>query len=392
MRFDRIDASGNRDGGISRRDLEVFLDLTARPPEPAIPGVPSFTKQTTVPYPGKQDDIYFVNAKTGWYVNGTQGADKSGRIYKTEDGGVTWNEQRVSPGTFFRCVGFVDELHGFAGNIGPDYFPNVSDTTSLYETHDGGKTWSAVTNISGPLPTGLCAIDVAKVPFVHSGHTEYKTLLHAAGRVGGPAHLMRSEDEGKSWTSQDMSAHMDFITDVKFLNDQRGFVIGATIVNGEPRGVIVATEDGGKSWNTTYMGTTAATMWKVVFPTSLVGYATILSTGRAERQAIAKTVDGGKTWSELPLVDNPNANELGVGFIDEKRGWVGTTAGGFYTADGGASWVPAPGMGNAVNKIRLVPRPDGSTDVIAIGVNVSKTTLAPTDTSARAAHLRALRT
>lgn len=95
-------------------------------------------KLNTDRYRGKQDDIYFVNDRVGWYGNG------AGKIYKTDDGGQTWIKQLDQAGTYFRCLAFIDEQHGFAGNIGPGYFPNVSDTNPLYETKDSGQTWSAV--------------------------------------------------------------------------------------------------------------------------------------------------------------------------------------------------------------------------------------------------------
>lgn len=97
----------------------------------------------------KQDDVFFLSPALGWSVNG------SGRIYKTRDGGATWTKMLDQPGTYFRCIGFLDSLHGFAGNIGMDYFPNVSDATPLYRTDDGGVSWKPVTSISGDTPTGL---------------------------------------------------------------------------------------------------------------------------------------------------------------------------------------------------------------------------------------------
>jgi hypothetical protein len=81
-----------------------------------LPADPKWQKLNTVAYLGKQDDIFFLNADLGWYVDG------GGKIYKTTDGGKTWIEKLSQPGTFFRIVGFVNEEIGFAGNIGIDYF------------------------------------------------------------------------------------------------------------------------------------------------------------------------------------------------------------------------------------------------------------------------------
>ena len=74
--------------------------------------------------------LTFVNANVGWYVNG------AGKIFKTINSGTSWELQLNRSGTFFRCVAFLDEQNGFAGNIGPSYFPGVTDSCPLYETED----------------------------------------------------------------------------------------------------------------------------------------------------------------------------------------------------------------------------------------------------------------
>ena len=94
----------------------------------------NWEKLNTETYKGKQDDIFFVNERVGWYINGF------GKIYHTTDGGQIWKLQLEKKGTFFRCVAFIDSLHGFVGTVGTDYFPNVTDTIPLYKTTDGGES------------------------------------------------------------------------------------------------------------------------------------------------------------------------------------------------------------------------------------------------------------
>ena len=86
------------------------------------------------------------------------------------------------------------------------------------------------------------------------------------------------------------------------------------------------------------------------------------------RRVIVKTTDGGKSWKEVVLVDAPAVQQFGIGFLDEKRGWVGCRAGGYETRDGGKSWAPGA-FGAAVNKIRVV-RDATRTRVFAIGTDV----------------------
>lgn len=334
-----------------------------------LPADAVWRKLDTVPYQGKQDDIHFIDPARGWYVNG------AGKIYATEDGGKTWQEQLSQPGTFFRTVGFLDEHRGFAGNIGIDYFPGVTDTRPLYATRDGGKTWSVVESLTGEQVKGLCAIDVLHSPFVNAGSLDRRTIVHAGGRVGGPATLLRSLDGGETWKIIDMTPHTAMILDVKFFDAMNGIVFGASdsdVQKSHAR--ILRTQDGGVTWKTVYQSTRPYELtWKGSFPTDRIGYATIQSYDpdpANSRRYVVKTTDGGRSWKELPLVDDARVRQFGIGFHDARIGWVGTSTGGFQTVDGGRTWTPVD-LGRAVNKIRVLPTDDGFV-AYAIGVDVYK--------------------
>ena len=367
-------ASCAADGGGEKAKAKAIAKA-APPAKPestyTLPADAKWQKLDTVAYRGKQDDIFFLNSNLGWYVNG------GGKIYKTTDGGMTWIEKLSKTGTFFRTIGFVDEKLGFAGNIGTDYFPNVSDTTPLYVTADGGETWRAVTAVEGPTVKGLCAIDVLHTKFINSGVLQSRTVIHAGGRVGGPAFLMRSIDNGQPWKSMDVSAHTKMILDVKFFDESQGLIMGATDTDVEKsNALIIATKDGGVTWTKVYQSTRPfEIIWKVSFPTRDVGYATIQNYNpdkTVSQRHVAKTTDGGQTWREIPLVNEHPVREFGVGFADAHLGWVGTSSGGYQTTDGGANWTFVE-VGRAVNKVRIVR--DAASDGFvgyAIGVDVRK--------------------
>jgi photosystem II stability/assembly factor-like uncharacterized protein len=326
-------------------------------------------KLPTEAYKGKQDDIFFIDARTGFYGNG------AGKIFKTVDGGRHWTLVLNKPGTYIRALGFVDGQTGFAGNIGTEYFPGVTDTTPLYRTVDGGATWLPVTGMSGPEVKGLCAIDILKSGFINAGNLEQRTVVHAAGRVGGPAYVMRSLDAGASWRTIDMSPWLAAITDIKFFDEMNGIVVGSDDASIErSHAVVVSTRDGGQTWQRVYTSTRPYELsWKASFPSRDVGYVTVQNYNpdkKVTQRVVAKTLDGGKTWQELALADDFAVREFGVAFADEKTGWVGTTTTGFATRDGGLTWQRVE-MGRAVNKIRIVP--DGEHYVgYAIGVDVYK--------------------
>lgn len=332
-------------------------------------------KLPTVDYKGKQDDIFFVNAELGFYANG------QGKIYRSSDGGTSWELVLDKPGTYFRALGMIDTLHGYAGNIGTEYFPGVTDETPLYETLDGGKTWHPVANLPGKPVKGICAIDIVRSEFINAGVLDRRTIIHAGGRVGSPAQLLRSIDGGQSWTNIDMSPWVAMIVDVKFFDEMNGIVFaGSDAQIANSHALIVATHDGGKSWSKVYESTRPYELtWKGSFPSREVGYASIqnYNPDKTEDQRwIAKTTDGGKTWQEVPLVKDFAVREFGIGFANKDLGWVGTSKGGFETRDGGQTWKPI-NLGRVVNKIRILPDGKNSFTAYAIGADAYKFAVPP---------------
>jgi photosystem II stability/assembly factor-like uncharacterized protein/pimeloyl-ACP methyl ester carboxylesterase len=325
-------------------------------------------KLNTDKYPGKQDDICFIDENRGWYVNGY------GSIYRTRDGGNSWEKQLEKKGTFFRCIAFIDSLRGFAGTVGTDYFPNVSDTIPLYATGDGGKTWNPV-SYKGPYVKGLCAIDMVKEQYINHGNIAFRYHLYAVGRVGSPANMMVSHDNGETWESWPVTSGK-MLFDIKMFNKENGIACSASSENmEESNALILSTSDGGKTWKQVYQSKRPfECTWKASFPSRETGYVTIQSyhpDTTVKEQRIVKTTDGGKTWTEHHLVTDAKAREFGIGFLDDKHGFVGTVNSGYETTDGGIRWNPID-LGRACNKIRIYKNADGKQYGYSIGVNVYK--------------------
>lgn len=329
----------------------------------------TWDKLSTEPYKGKQDDICFVDANTGWYINGY------GKIYHTTNGGETWTIQLEQKGTFFRCVAFIDSLNGFAGTVGTDYFPNVTDSIPLYKTTDGGRHWTPV-SYKGRYVKGLCAMDIVKEEFVNHGEIGYRFNIYGVGRVGTPANFMVSHDNGNTFTSMDMSKYCSALYDIKMLNKHEGFACASTGEDmDKSHACILHTTDGGQTWKNVYESKRPFEItWKVFFPSAKIGYATIQSynpDSTVTLQHFIKTKNGGKSWKEHMLCNDYKARSFGVGFIDENTGFIGTMNSGYETKDGGKSWSKID-LGRACNKIRIVHQPNGEVYGYAIGVNVYK--------------------
>ncbi len=340
----------------------------------------AWKKLPTVAFRGKQDDIHFISADIGWYGNG------EGFIYRTLDGGNTWQQQWRQPGTFVRALGMVDDQLGFMGNVGTDYYPGVTDTEALYETRNGGATWVPVgaarvdtVLAKGAKVKGLCAIDVLNKRSIFQGQLEDRTIIHAAGRVGGPPFLMRSLDKGQSWKVTELSAVCGAIMDVKFFDESNGLLCAATTADpAQSHALMLRTIDGGATWQPVYRSKRLFELcWKVSFPTREIGFATVQSYDpdkNKSQRVVIKTTDGGRTWNELNLVNDHAIRQFGIGFLTPLIGWVGTNNTGFQTLDGGVTWSPVE-FGRAVNKIRIMPKADGGAVAFAIGSDVYKLTI-----------------
>lgn len=81
------------------------------------------------PYDAYLYTVFFIDNLTGW----TAGSD--GKVFKTTDGGVTWERKYTNVDCQFKTIFFTDADHGWVA--GGDYH---TDAMILY-TEDGGETW-----------------------------------------------------------------------------------------------------------------------------------------------------------------------------------------------------------------------------------------------------------
>src|SRR4051812_16308176 len=98
---------------------------------------PAWTQLPNSPVVSRHDDVYPLNESLAWTASGRDG------IFKTSDAGVTWKKVFTNAATHFRCIAFASATRGWAGNLGPgSYDTGVTDPNVMYETFDGGQTWT----------------------------------------------------------------------------------------------------------------------------------------------------------------------------------------------------------------------------------------------------------
>jgi photosystem II stability/assembly factor-like uncharacterized protein len=180
------------------------------------------------------------------YVLAAGEGDKS-RIYKTTDGGKTWQLQFTNPDSagFFDALAFWDETHGIA--VGDP----VGGKFQLVHTTDG-KTWQ-------PLNADMPAALADEGAFAASGtclitHGENGAWFVSGGPNG--ARAFHTTDRGKTWAVQTTplaaGSKSAGAFGIAFRDATHGMIVGGDYTKPDESGAhAVITADGGKTWTPT---------------------------------------------------------------------------------------------------------------------------------------------
>jgi hypothetical protein len=227
----------------------------------------------------------------------------------------------------------VDDQRGWIGTL--------TTMRKLFETTDGGTTWTRVLGLATIGPPGLCGMWAAS-----------PDVVYGVGAYYGGASILKTTDGGASWDSLSVGGLATTLIDVRFTSETDGMIVGG--IGDWPdstRARVLTTTDGGLSWTVAHTGSrTREWCWKISFPTPNVGYVSMELFGE-ETGNFLRTTDGGASWTEMPFLP---LEEQAIGFVSETHGWIGGKGTPTHeTTDGGVTWNPA-GFSTLLNRIRVL--------------------------------------
>ncbi|MGZ3903921.1 MAG: YCF48-related protein [Bacteroidia bacterium] len=232
--------------------------------------------------------VYFVNQNTGFA--GTTYSE----IFKTTDGGATWNLSGTASGAVYSLF-FATDSVGYAAGAGG----------TMSKTTDGGITWAGQSTGQGYQITSV---------YFHGKDTGFATTQN-----GG---ILRTNNGGSFWFAQTSGTSYN-LNSIFFTDLNNGWAVGST-------GTILHTTDGGATWNPQSSGS-GAILNSVFFTSAFEGFVC------GQGGNMLHTSDGGSTWSSTY---SSTTNDLySIHFTDAYHGYAcGMTGTVIKTFDAGGMW------------------------------------------------------
>jgi photosystem II stability/assembly factor-like uncharacterized protein len=253
-----------------------------------IPGIPD----------GFLQQIFAIDADTAYITVYVESSQSSKGIYKTTDGGLTWNKQTAYNTSLYGpgYIHFFDSQNGVV--IGD---PNLE----AYTTTNGGLTWNPVTMPSA-LSDELTWLGESRITAV--GNTVWFSTNYR---------LFQSTDKGYTWTVLfNEQQYYGWLPSIAFQDNQTG-IYALKISGFGTNHIYKKTTNGGTTWSTlsnSIIDNLAPSCIQHIPGTSSVY---IASGGRTPTmRGVAVTYDAGESWT---LIDT-----LGVfliNFVNDQLGW-----------------------------------------------------------------------
>ncbi len=226
--------------------------------------------------------VRFVSAEEGW-VAGGRNALAGGVIFHTTDAGANWQVEAGDPQSSDRAFG---DLRFLGSKLGFAVQSTSGGDHQLLRTTDG-QTWN---------PVGTVA----------QHRTDYQFTSAEVGFAAAGNDILRTTDAGRKW---------ERVYQCRIKAE----------INGLTREVPCSFE-------------------KLFFVDAQTGYAMSRSVAAGAGFVIARTADGGTTWTPNLVLPGEDGKEGGLYFINAETGILRTISGKlFRTADAGKTWIGVSG-------------------------------------------------
>ena len=252
-------------------------------------------------------------------------------LYQTHDGGNTWTKNTYSDIYFARGIFFLNDNIGFIGKFktidGGDTWENVfSEHLEEYENIDGFALVDSLNGwaiCSGSIYKTINGGDTWEKVDQYSTHALYDIVFskEGAGWIAGLGGNIYNMPKNSSDWIKVSKITTNNLKDIYFINENVGWCVGYN-------GIILHTVDGGDSWIKQECPVDSLLL-SVKFLNDQIGWV-------VGYNIVLYTEDGGETWE---VRDDLYGRFVDVDFFDEQVGLIIDYYGKVYKTDNnGESW------------------------------------------------------
>ncbi len=277
---------------------------------------------------------FFLNKSTAWLIQPDKQDFNNGTLYRTLDGGQTWNATKVPFGP--NSLQFLNTDDGWvmadrgaaAGSMAVD----------IYKTRDGGMTWNKVQSAGpqsqdkpGSLPFGGDKSEMA-----------FKDMqdgwIGGSQPIIGHSYLYRTTDGGKTWAFQDLTIPAAYSSSSvltfapKFFTGQDG-VLPVSLETQVQSIDFYITNDGGQTWQST----------AIVQSQDAYDIASMQDIWVWSGKTLDVSHNSAQSWTSIMPETSLQGKIQQLDFINQKTGWAISMDAQeniylYQTEDGGNTW------------------------------------------------------
>ena len=295
-----------------------------------------------------------VSGTTAW-VGAFDATDGLGGVFKTSDGGLTWEQQNSSAYTT-PAASWFNVVHFFNANVGltmGDPIGSGLGEFEIYKTTDGGANWTAIS--AAALPNPLSGEYGYNGGYANAGGSFWFTT--------NKGRLYRTTDQGVTWTVAQVP-----ITDfggtaqngrIYFSDANNGYLQKNVVAGTVTTRTYATTTNGGATWSTPVPFTGTRFILNYI-----PGTTTMVATSQAAPVGTSISTNNGATWTDI---EPTGIEQRGASaFLNLTTGWCA----GFSTdplTDGVFKLTGTLGTQNFENvtKFKVYPNPASSTVTIS---------------------------
>lgn len=215
------------------------------------------------------------------------GEGEASRVYRTTDGGKTWTEtfRNDEEAAFYNCIDFAP-----GGRVGLGVSDPVDGKFRIIRTTDGGASWRVLPSAGMPDSSGEANFSASGDCLTMTGRDAW------FGSGGEDARVYQSSDHGLTWTAWDAavpSGEAAGVFALDFSNPRHGLVLGGDFEDPSAGKSSSATRSGWSAGgDLTHLGEDVAWLKQ--------GRATALAVGEGGGVGgTSLTRDGGRTWQRI---------------------------------------------------------------------------------------------